>query len=175
MTQQTLYQNLHALTDSLLDLARQYCWNTIAPKVRYIIRKVDTAKIEGMDLWQRKQWENRILKNSPILSLEQAVKVLHQDWNNIYLIELYIFHAKKKETLVEIEVLEKSELEETYQETLINHIPTFHCKINMPLYLPFNSTERFDINWHLKNLDFHWRMFWFKRKMRKYFKQRTKT
>lgn len=170
MTQKALSQNLQSLTESLLGLARQYCWNKISSKVRYVIKKVDTAQIVDIGISQRIKWRNQILKNSPILSLDQAVEVLYKGINNIYLIELYVFHAKKKETLIEIELLEKSELEEAYQETLINHVPTFHCKIAMPPYVSFDSTEQFDINWQLETLEYKWKMFWWNRKMRKLFK-----
>ena len=69
---------------------------------------------------------------------------LNLEFEHIYLIELYIFKVNKKETIVEIEILEKSELDIEYRKTILDNSPMLHCKVVIPPYIGLEKKDKFD-------------------------------
>ena len=68
---------------------------------------------------------------------------------------------------MEIEILEKSALEEGYRASVLNDPPMLHCKVAIPPYIESVKKDKFDINWQLDTIEYKWKMFWLKRKMKK--------
>ncbi len=68
---------------------------------------------------------------------------------------------------MEIEILEKSELDVEYRKTVLNDSPMLHCKVAIPPYSNFDKKDKFDINWQIGTFEYKWKMFWWRRKMKK--------
>ena len=146
-----LKEQIKEATSQLLEMAKEYSWNKISSNVKYVIKKVDTKVFNDTNLYELNKIRRKLLEKKPKLNLNKAVEELKAEFENIYLVELYIFNSKKDRTFVEIEILEKSELDEEYRETVIENSPMLHCKIAIPPYIGFDKKEKFDINWQLRD------------------------
>lgn len=144
ITKENLYNQIKEATKELLEMAKERSWNKISNDVSYVIKK---GKSERMNL-------------------DSAIKQLKSEFENIYLIELYVFKAEKKETIVEIKILEKSELDFEYRKTAINESPTLHCKVAIPPYIGLEEKGKFDINWQWETFEYKWKMFLWRRKIK---------
>ena len=171
VTKENLNRQIKEATNTLLEMAKEHSWNKISSNVRYVIKKVKTEITEGENLFQTNRIRKRLLSLKERLNLESAIKQLKSEFENIYLIELYIFKASKKETIVEIEILEKSELDAEYRKTVLNDSPMLHCKVAIPPYIGLEKKDKFDINWQLETIEYKWKIFWWRRKMKKEIKR----
>lgn len=157
MTTETLSATLAQATANLLKMARETTWNTISEEVRYVIRKTDLA--ENGNLIDSNRMRKQILDAAPVLTFEQALETLREQYPHLYLIHLYIFRALRNRTIVEIELMEKNQLEGDYRLTVEEKVPEWHCKVAIP---PYQSAakEKFDINWPVGSWEYRWKMFW---------------
>lgn len=167
ITIKNLNRQIKEATDQLLEMAKEHSWNTISSNVKYVIEKVKKDITNGGNLFETNRIRKRLLNLKEKLSLETAIKQLNSKFENIYLIELYVLKASKKETIVEIEILEKSELDIEYRKTVVNQSPMLHCKVAIPPYIGFEKQDEFDINWQLETLEYKWKMFWWRRKIKR--------
>ncbi len=165
ITTENLSQKIKEATSQLIDMAKVHSWNNISSNVKYVIKKVDAEIMEGEDFFETNRIRKKLLSLKERLNLDSAVKQLISEFENIYLIELYIFKASKKETIVEIEIFEKSKLDLEYRKEVINNPPMLHCKVQIPPYIGFGNETKFDINWQLETFEFKWKIFWWKRKI----------
>ena len=167
ITAKNLNRQIKEATNQLLEMAKEHSWNKISSDVKYVIKKVKAEITEGKNLFETNRIRKRLLSLKERLDLKSAIKQLNSEFENIYLIELYIFKASKKETIVEIEILEKSELDAEYRKTVLNESPMLHCKVAIPPYIGFEKKDKFDINWQLETIECKWKVFWWRRKIKK--------
>ena len=167
ITKENLNLQIKEATNTLLEMAKEHSWNKISNEVRYVINTVKTEITEVENLFDRNRMRKKILEGKERVNLDSAIKQLKSDFDNIYLIELYVFKAKKNETIVEIEILEKSQLEDEYRKTVADKSPMLHCKVAIPPYKGLKGKGKFDINWQLETIEYKWKMFWWRRKINK--------
>lgn len=169
ITQENLNLKLQDATSKLLEMARNLTWNKISNNVKFLIKKV-RVKEAAENLFEEIRIRKKLLNSKEKLNLDTAVNQLNLEFENIYLIDLYIFKADKKETIVEIEVLEKSELDIEYRKTILDNPPMLHCKVAMPPYIGFEKKKEFDINWQLETIEYKWEIFFWriKHKLRRF-------
>lgn len=147
ITKDNLSHAIQEATIKLLELAREHSWNKISSNVKYVLQKIKADTIID---------KNNLLK----LDSEFIIEELISEFENIHLIELFILKASKKETIVLIEILEKSELAFEHQKTVEKDPPMLHCKVPIPPYIDTKRKNKFDINWQLGTLEYKWKMFW---------------
>ena len=168
VTKNNLEQNLKEATFTLLEMARNSCWNKISDNTSYIISEI---KNDIPNKTERK----KINHKKKAKSLEKITAELKAFYENLYDINLYIYKSKKESTIIEIQYYQKSSLEPDFYETVKNNNPMLHSKIGLPNYRK-NDTEKFDVNWKLGGIRHEWNSFlgkirfkiWeYKREMRK--------
>ncbi|WP_299683632.1 hypothetical protein [uncultured Dokdonia sp.] len=145
MKRENLEQNLKEATSSLLEMAKNSCWNKISDNTRYLISEIKNDELNALDKRKERKRENnkKISK-----SLEQISSELKDIYENLYDINLYIYKSEKNNTIIEIQYYPKSSLESEFYETVKNNEPMLHCKIGIPP--GYNGKkEKFDVNWEL--------------------------
>ncbi len=147
--------NLKEATSTLLEMARNSCWNKISDNTSYIISEIvnDERNFFDKRIARKKSNDKKKVK-----SLEQITTELNDIYENLYDINLYIFKSKKASTIIEIQYYPKSSLESEFYETIKNNEPMLHMKIGIPPYA--NKTEKYDVNWELGGIRHEWKSFW---------------
>ncbi|WP_025744129.1 hypothetical protein [Aquimarina pacifica] len=145
MKRENLEQNLKEATSSLLEMAKNSCWNKISDNTRYLISEIKNDELNILD--KRK---DRKRKNDKKISksLEQISSELRDIYENLYDINLYIYKSEKDNTIIEIQYYPKSSLESEFYETVKNNEPMLHCKIAIPPGYN-DKKEKIDVNWEL--------------------------
>ncbi|MDY8135409.1 hypothetical protein [Aquimarina sp. 2201CG5-10] len=145
---ENLEQNLKEATSSLLEMARNSCWNKISGNTNYLISEIKNNQLNVFDkrIERKKENEKKITK-----SLEQISTELKTIYENLYDINLYIYKSEKENTVIEIQYYLKSSLEYDFYQTVKNNEPMLHCKIPIPPGFD-NKKNKFDINWEFNDL-----------------------
>ena len=146
VTKNSLELNLKEATSSLLELARNSCWNKVSDNTSYIISEI----VNDNQIFFDKRVERKNVNDKKnTKSLEQITTALKEIYENLYDINLYIYKSEKESTIIEIQYYPKSSLEFDFYETVKDNEPMLHCKIRLPHYKK-SDTEKFDVNWELK-------------------------
>jgi hypothetical protein len=155
VTKNNLELNLKEATSSLLEMARNSCWNKISDNTSYIISEIinDERNFFDKRIERKKANERKKAK-----SLEQITADLKDIYENLYDINLYIYKSEKESTIIEIQYYPKSSLESDFYETVKENNPMLHCKVGLPHYRK-NETEKFDVNWELGGILHEWNKF----------------
>ena len=156
VTKNNLELNLKEATSTLLEMARNSCWNKISENTSYIISEIknDSRNFEIHRFEKNK--ENQ--KKKPV-TLENATAELKSIYQNLYDINLEIYKSQKNKTIVDIRYYPKSALESDYYETVKNNDPMLHCKVGIPPYAS-NKSKKYDVNWELGGIRHEWNSFW---------------
>lgn len=143
MIRENLKEHIKTSVDDLLRLAEIHCWNTISSNFSFILS--DYSEFEtGNELTLRAS-RNRVNRSKIGDTLETVVERLNKDYDDLYDINLYIFKALKKETIIEIQYYRKSDLESGYFALVKDHPPMLHSKMTIPVYAWEGG--KFDVNW----------------------------
>lgn len=155
ITPETLEVDLERCTQALLGLARNSAWNPISNDCLYIVSEINN---EGA-LWER--WERRIIENrrKRPQPLALVMTELLRRFNDLYDINLFIYKAQRKRTIVDIRYFPKSSLPPELQEQARSSGPMLHAKVAIPSWM-HEKTERFDIHWEYQPWRTRWHMFW---------------
>ena len=169
ITKENLKLQIKEMANQLLEMAKEHSWNTISNNIKFVIKKIKTDISEDEKLFETNRKRKRLLNSKERLTLESAIKQLNSEFEKIYLIELFVFKASKKETIVEIAILEKSQLdiEIRNRKEILESSPMLHSKVAIPPYIEFEKKDKFDINWQLETMECKWKMFWWRKKMKK--------
>ena len=111
MKKENLEQSLREATSSLLEMARNSCWNKISDNTSYIISEIVNDERNFFDKRIARKKANE--KKQP-KSLEQITVELKDIYENLYDINLYIYRSEKESTIIEIQYYPKSSLEDFY-------------------------------------------------------------
>lgn len=170
MKKENLEQNLIDATSSLLEMARNSCWNKISGNTSYLISKIKNDELNAFDKRKERKKENekRITK-----SLKQISTELKAIYENLYDINLYIYKSEKENTIIEIQYFPKSSLESDFYETIKYNEPMLHCKIGIPPYVN-NKSEKYDVNWELGGMRYELNLFWWRMKFNWKYRNRMK-
>ena len=155
VTKNNLEQNLKEATSTLLEMAKNSCWNKISNNTSYIIsEKVNIEQNSFQKRIERKKANNK----KKTKSLEQITAKLKDIYENLYDINLCIYKSQKENTIIEIQYYLKSSHESEFYETVKNNNPMLHAKIGIPPYVN-NKTEKYDVNWELGGMRYKWNLF----------------
>jgi hypothetical protein len=162
MKKEDIKGNILKMTKSLLEMARNSCWNTISDDCLYILSSnCDEFDLNFIEL---RKYKKQINDKKLPRKLEDILPELALIYKDIYEIDLYVFHARKNDTIIEIEYILKLPIQDE-NNYLNSNLPQLHCKLAIPFYLN-KSNDKFDINWELGGWRHQWFLFWHKIKLR---------
>lgn len=142
MTQDSLEENIRSIAVQLIQWAEYRCWNKISDHLTFIVSDCNEF---GENFRERRKLRNKINKYKRPMPLDAAIEILKKEYPDLYDINLYIFKALHKETVIEIQYYRKSNGEPDDYEKIKDHPPMLHAKITQPGYSL--EGEKFDINW----------------------------
>lgn len=148
MSRETLEKDIKNSIANLVRLVEKECWNKLSANFSFILSDFNEFKRKNFYELTRSKVE---INNKKVpQSLETIIKILRTEYSDLYDIILYVFKAKKSETIIEIEYFRKSNFEPDYLKKVKNNPPMFHSKISMPRY--WKGGKNIDINWHFGGL-----------------------
>ncbi len=155
VTKNNLELNLKEATSSLLEMARNSCWNKISDNTSYIISEI---RNDERNFFDKRIERKKVNEKKKPKSLEQITAELKDIYEDLYDINLYVYKSRKESTIIEIQYYPKSSLEPDFYETVKENNPMLHCKVGLPNYRR-NDTDKFDINWELGGIRHEWNSF----------------
>ena len=157
MKKENIYNDLKEATRILLEMARNHSWNSISDECLYIIRRIKDFQTEYLfkSLKIRKK-ENETKKPKTVLEIASDLKNLYE---NLFVVDLYVYKSTSKLTIIEIQYYSKLSLEKEYFKKVKDNNPMLHCKVSIPPYLK-DEESKFDINWELCGLRYTWNIYW---------------
>jgi len=159
MIKETIENKIESLTKVLLEMARESCWNTISDNCVYIMSEI---KEEGLNFSEQRKRRKKINEKKEVKSIEEISANLERIYSNLYDVNLHIYKAERKRTIIEIRYFSKSSLDKEFLKEVNDKEPMFHCKVAIPPYQK-NKSEKYDVNWELGGVRHEWKMFWARR------------
>ncbi len=160
ITKENFSQHVSEATGSLLEMAKISSWNKISDNCRYIITEYNF----DTDCVSKRLYYKDAL--AMLLPLSDVLSQLIKRYKEIYDLNLYVYAARSKFTIIEFQICPKLLLEEDYRATVVDNPPMIHCKVAIPPYKNFpksrsdNSDQnKFDINWQHNTISHRWNMF----------------
>lgn len=150
-------------------MARDLTWNNISDNCVYIISEYNDSAENAFERNKIRKALNDKKTPQLLTEIDQELSSLYAD---IYQIDLYVYRAKKDNTIIEIELLRKSSLDAEYRKTIQDNPPSLHCKVAMPSYYQ-NKKEKFDIHWQNGTLGHWWKMLRWRQALKKEMKKRN--
>lgn len=143
MTRATLREDIDGAVLDLLNMARGMTWNSISDNCKFILTEIKDSE----ESFHEQRRRNRRLndKKSP-MELVEVINLLDRIYDNLYDINLHIYRALEKATVIDIRYYPKSCMSEAIREKVLNNPPMLHCKVSIPFWI-FDKSEKFDINW----------------------------
>jgi hypothetical protein len=130
MSKQTLEIDLKRSLGNLFKLVEDSCWNKVSQNCLYIIS--DFNELDSPDHKDYLKIRKTINNKKKPQNLQSAIKQLDKEYDDLYDITLYVFKAKRKLTIIEIQYYRKSNFNQEYFVTVKNNPPMFHAKISRP-------------------------------------------
>lgn len=155
VNKENLKENIEISIVNLQRLAMISCWNKISSNFVFIVS--DFNEFEGGSFSELRKSRNKVNKSKITLSLDSAIEILEREYQDLYDVNLYIFKADKKETIIEIQYYRKSNFEFDYLMMVKDNEPMYHSKISRPYYVRNNN--KFDVNWELCGMRYFWNHF----------------
>tara|TARA_R110000751_G_scaffold289097_1_gene395301 strand:+ start:55 stop:609 length:555 start_codon:yes stop_codon:yes gene_type:complete len=164
-----LQEKIRKATSSLIDMAKDMCWNKISENCEYIMSEIDESI--GKNFFERAKIRKKINDRKSPKSLSGIVADLTSIYENLYDINLYIYKSLPNKTIIEIRYFLKTSHTDEFYPTIKNNEPMLHCKVGIPPYVAKkpNSTEKqelFDVNWQLGGIRHEWKKFWWRAEYR---------
>lgn len=147
--------DIQDLSDKLIELARNSCWNDFSNSYAYIISEIVK---DDKDFFEKRIERKKRNSKKRLLSIEQAREELDTIYQNLYDVNFFVFKAIKSKTIIEIQYYPKSSLAKDYYEKVKDNEPMLHCKVSTPFYLK-REGDKFDVNWELLGLRYNWNVF----------------
>lgn len=140
MTKKEFQEELERCTSLLLNMGRTLSWNKISNNCRFVVSaiSIEDSATPRIALIQAAKPE------APV-SLAVAADSLYAIYNDLYDINLYIYKASGKETLIDIKYLLRSAINMDCLSSATNEQPMFGCKVILPPW--YKEGRKFNINW----------------------------
>lgn len=168
MKKENIYKDLSEATKSLLDMARDLSFNDISDNCLYIISEIKDNDNNLLDRRKIRIKENSLKTPKPLADILPDLQALYP---NFYDVNLYVYKADRQLTIIEIQYYPRSSLDVEYRQQVQSRETMLHCKVANPQYYS-DKKEKFDINWEFEPFNHKWKLFWYRRKMKKYLESR---
>ena len=155
MKKETINLELSDAVQSLLQLARDLSYNKISDNCSFIFSEIKKSDKNAFE-----QTKNRKSINDKKIpkSFIEIVKEMEAMYSNLHDVILYIYKAKKNETIIEIKYFPRTSLDLDYQKITADQETMLHYKVSLPNYAS-NFDQKFDINWEHGPLNHLWKQF----------------
>ena len=163
MTPKTLQKEIEESLPRLLDIARELTWNRISDNCEFILTEIKDTEdnFETQRLIRKKEND----KKRP-LPFVKAIPKLQSLYDNLYDINLHVYRAGRRLTIIDIRYYLKSSLDQEYRKKISDNPPMLHCKLTCPPWVT-EEKKKFDINWEHKILLAKWKLFWMGRTIKR--------
>lgn len=104
MTHESVKENLEICVVNFIKLVEDQCWNTISPHLTFIIS--DFNEFDGENFPEIEKLRNKANSSKRPGTLEEITEVLNNEFQDLYDVNVYIFKALKKNTIIEIQYYE---------------------------------------------------------------------
>jgi hypothetical protein len=168
MKKENICKDLANATKSLLDMARDLSFTIISDNCLYIISEIKDSEKNFDERNKIRIKENSLKTPEPLADILPDLEALYP---NFYDVNLYVYKANKQVTIIEIQYYPRSSLDIEYRQKTQSQQTMLHCKVANPPYYS-DTKEKFDINWEFEPLNHKWKMFWWRRKTKKYLESR---
>nr|WP_321411257.1 hypothetical protein [uncultured Carboxylicivirga sp.] len=155
--------NIKELSDKLIELVRNSCWNDFSNSYAYIISEIVN---DDKNFFEKRIERKKQNSKKSLLNIEQAREEIDKIYENLYDVNFYVYKATKNKTIIEIQYYPKSSLDKDYFKKVKENEPMLHCKVSIPIYLQ-NDKEKFDVNWELGGIRYKWNMLLYKNRVKK--------
>ena|SRR5690554_270424 len=155
--------DIKELSDKLIELVRNSCWNDFSNSYAYIISEIVN---DDKNFFEKRIERKKQNSKKRLLNIEQAREEIDKIYENLYDVNFYVYKATKNKTIIEIQYYPKSSLDKDYFEKVKENEPMLHCKVSIPIYLQ-NDKEKFDVNWELGGIRYKWNMLLYKNRVKK--------
>ena len=125
----TVMEEIENAIPRLLDLAKELTWNKISNNHTFILSEI---KYSDKNAFEQRRLTNRENGRKTPVPLHELTPALLQLYDDVYDINLYIYKATRKQTVIDIRYYRKSSLDEHYRAKVIGNKPMMHCKISIP-------------------------------------------
>lgn len=152
---------LEKATISLLKLAKECAYNNISDNCFYIISEIPKQEMDTETARKLRNVQNRAKQPVELTKLNKKLELLYpltHDFN------LFIYEARKDQTIIDIRHFPRTFLELDYQRQLADVPPMLNAKVPLPPY--HIDGEKIDINWESGNIRHQWNMLKLKLKLR---------
>lgn len=167
MKKNAIQKELTDAVKSLLEMARDLTFNKISSNCFFITSEIERSERNSFE--QNKIRINSNNKKTP-KTLADVIPDIEKLYDNIYDLNLYVYKAQKKQTIIEIQYYPRSSLDTDYLKKTETIETMLHWKVYTPPYY-FENEEKFDIHWQFDTLNHKWKMFWWNRKFNKIIQQ----
>jgi len=164
MDKETFEQNIRDAIPILIKMVKESCWNKMSENYSFILSEINNS--EGKSFLEQRIVRCKLNDNKSPKSFEKIIAELNELYSNLYDVNLYIYKAEKRRTIIEIQYFPKTSLDKEYLQQVLFQNPMLHCKISNPPYVS-EKKEKFDINWEFGGIRYNWEMFWWKTKLKK--------
>jgi len=157
MKKESIEVDLSKAVKELLALAGSLTWNHIPERCLFILSEIKNSEQHPRKQFQIKVKENKSKKAQPLHQLIQELEELYPD---LYDVNLYIYKATKKASIVEIQYYRRSSLSDEYKIMKVDQEPMLHSKVMLPVYN--KKDKKFDLHWQFGTFNHQWNFFWWK-------------
>jgi len=144
-------------------MARGLSWNKISNNCKFILSEIKAS--EENFYMQRVLRKKANDKKAPV-TFSEIMLTVQNLYDNLYDINLHIYRADRRLTIVDIRYYPKSSLDPNHREKVIHNPPMLHAKVAQPPWLT-DKKEKFDINWEHKQWLIQWKLFWMGQKLKR--------
>jgi hypothetical protein len=163
MKKETINKELSDAVESLLQLARKLSYTKISNNCSFIISENKPSDKNAIEQTiNRKSINDKKVPKSFI----EIVAEVEAIFPNLYDVNLNIYNANKKTTIIEIQYFPRTSLDLDYQKMTADQETMLHYKVSLPNYAA-NSDQKFDINWEHGPLNHLWKQFWWRQKIKR--------
>ncbi|HMS67974.1 MAG TPA: hypothetical protein PKD18_07540 [Saprospiraceae bacterium] len=164
MKKENINMDIADTVKSLLKMARDSSFNRISDNCSYIISEIKHSDKNFFEQTKIRKLYND--KKTP-KSFADIIADLEKLYPDLYDVNLYVYKADKDSTIIEIQYFPRSSHDTEYQKISAGQETMLHCKVALPSYAS-EKKDKFDINWEHGTLNHKWKMFWWRRKTKKY-------
>jgi hypothetical protein len=163
MKKENIHKELSDAVQSLLQLARKLSYTKISDNCSFIISEI---KQSDKSTFEQTKIRKSINDKKVPKSFIEIVAEVEAIFPNLYDVNLYIYKANKKTTIIEIQYFPRTSLDLDYQKATANQETMLNYKVSLPNYAA-NSDEKFDINWEHGPLNHLRKQFWWRLKIKR--------